>query len=232
MVEWDTAQLIGSRNDDAFKVFSLRQDFLGLGNDQKALARFKQYLGEEAQVLEAGHAENEMSVRALKLSFSTAREKSLFFRRERWLEKINFMKVKVLNSGAGGRDSMIDGFLKYGGTSFIRNRRPGAVDPQHPDRLIGEMTGYPVRHWEYDPVGGWISEDGYGSYISIHVADNPDVLDSVYKIETFKELSVAASEWTLYIGLEEPDGTPIVDPARITDILIQFHFYWYNRPLN
>ena len=222
---YDTTMLLGSKNDDNYKIWSVRTDFLNLD-----LFEFRSYL--EENVLSADHPENSLSVPAVRIPFNTVREGGLFFSRDRWLEKINFMRVKVLNSGVGGQDSLIPGRLKYGGTSWIRNFRPGSQSLSNPDRLMDEMTAYPVRHWYFDPeLRSWQFNDALWSAISIQVAKDPDVPNSVYQINTFKEYSVAASDWTLLIALEN-NGLPTMDLSKVTDVQIHFDFYWYNRLSN
>jgi len=227
MADWNISISVGDRNDDNYKKFSFRRDFLDLGDNFQA---FQNYLSTEADILEADDPENKMSVRALRLKFSTVREAALFFRQERWLEKINFMRVKVLGGVLSGLDAFIDGYLIYGGTSYIRNRTPGIQDPEQADLISGEMTAYPVRYLYFDSVvGSWQSKDNLGSYIAAQVTRDPDVPDGAYQIDTFKELSVASSDWSLFIALENPDGDPVLNLSEVVDIEIHFAFYWHNR---
>ena len=226
MSDWNISISVGDRNDDNYKKFSVRRDFLDLGDDFQA---FRDYLSTGADILEANDPANRMSVRALRIGFSTVREEALFFRQERWLEKIDFMRVMVLGGVLSGIDAFIDGYLTYGGTSYLRNRTPGTQDPDQPDRIIDEMTDYPVRYLYFDPIYGWQTNDTLGSYIAVQVTVDEWVPPGAYQINTFKELSVAGSEWNLFIALEDPNGDPVLNLSEVVDIEIHFAFYWHNR---
>ena len=171
--------------------------------------------------------------KVLKLIFSTAFEPESggFFTRNRWLDKIQYLRVKVYGGSVGGIEGTRDGYLRYGGTSFIRNKTPGTPDPLHPDRYIDEMTAYSTRYWYYDSDLEWQSKDAFGSPITAWVSDDPDVPSSVYQIDNFKEYSVATSEWTLYLAVESSGGVPLIDVADVTDIELHFYYFWYARNL-
>lgn len=245
MAEWDTLISIGARNDDGYKKFSFRQDFLGYRNGSQYFdpvsrelvepwEAFQSYLGQESLYLGPDDPENPIpDFKVLKLTFSTAfqPESGGFFTRNRWLDKIQYLRVKVYGGAVGGNEGTRDGYLKYGGTSFIRNMTPGTPDPERPDRYIDEMTAYSTRHWYYDPIFGWQSKDAFGSPITAWVSDDPDVPSSVYQIDSFQEYSVATSEWTLYLAVESSGGLLLIDVDNITDIEIHFYYFWYARNL-
>jgi len=225
MSGFDTAMYIGERNDDRYKKFSIRDDFLGYNRNYE---RLRNYLNNN--VLDKNDPENELSVKALKINFSTVKEASLFFNNRSWLEKINYIRIKILGGALNNLDSMVEGFLKYGGISYIRNMQSGTFDPQNPDQLIEEMTGYSVRYLYYEPnLKVWQNKDVLEGSIPVQFTKDPDVPSEIYQINTFKECSIATSEWSLFIALNEPDGRQIVDISKIYDIEIHFNFYSYNR---
>ncbi len=245
MDDWNQNRSIGSKNDDGYKRFSFRQDFLGYrdgslypdpisGKMVQPVAAFRSYLSQDSLYLEPDDPENPLpDYKALRLTFSTAfqPESGGFFLRSRWLEKIMFMRVKAFGGAIGGIESTRDGYLRYGGTSLIRNQTPGTPDPERPDRIKDEATAYATQYWYYDgQLNKWQSKDAFGSYVSVQVSNDPDVPPSVYEINVFKERSVAASEWTFYLAVESPGGLPLVDVSNLEDIEVHFYFYWYARP--
>ena len=231
MADFDARMVIGQRNDDGYKKFSLREDFLGFGRNGSAtihqLGLFRQHL--RNNILQANDKQNPLGMKAIRVSFSTVRERTLFFRQTRWLEKIKFLRLKAFN-GSSGRESLVDAYLEYGGTSYIRNRQPGVPSPANSDQVLGEMTAYPVRYIYWDGfLGRWQYRDRIASSVPVQVSNDPSVPDSAYTIDTFQELSVAASDWTLYIAIEDFDGLPLLDLSKITDIEIHFYYYGYSR---
>ena len=224
MEEFNQLSLIGVRHDDGYKILSFRDDFLYLSFDE--LEKFQEYIN--TRILDADHPNNPMSVKALHLKLNTVKEYGGFFNQERWLEKINFLKVHVL--GGGNADSMIDGYIEYGGTSYIRNMYPGIQDPLYPERLVNEMTAYPVRYLYYDlNTEQWKTRNVLGSSVFIQTSDDENVNITSYQINTFKECSVAASDWSIYIACEEPNGNPLLDIKDISDVEIHFSYYLYSR---
>lgn len=240
--DWDSLISVGSRNDDSYKKFSFREDFLGYrANSQyhdpisgelvDPLTAFRSYLSQDALYLEPFSEGNPIpGSRVLKINFSTAYspESGGLFLLSRWLEKIQFLRIKVRGGIVGGINSTIDGYLSYGGTSLIRNEEPGHIDPENPDRLVNETTEYSTRHWFYQG-GKWKSKDAFGSHVNIQVSNDPDVPESVYQIDDFKEYSVATSNWTLYLEVESSGGLPKVDMNTIADIEFHLFYYWYAR---
>jgi hypothetical protein len=171
--------------------------------------------------------------KVLKLRFSTAFVPTTggFFLPNRWLEKIKYLLVKVFGGTISGINSTIDGYLSYGGTSLIRNQEPGSQDPQEPDRWNNETTEYSTRHWFFQS-GEWRSSETLRAPITIQVSKDPDVPPSVYQIDVFKERSVATSDWTLYVAVEDGGGIPLIDVTKVTDIEFHVYFYWYARNLS
>jgi len=223
--------VIGQRNDDGYKKFSVREDFFGLGRNGIAsdaqLAAFRAYL--RSNVVSWYDSSNPLGVDAVRINFSTAKQRTLFFLPSRWLEKISYLRVKLPNGAYTGNDPAVDGYIVYAGTSYIRNRTAGTVDPQHPDQVIGEMTGYPAKYLYYDATYGWQSKSGLGSYATVQVANDPNPPPSVFNINAFQECSVADSDWALYIAIEDLDGFPLVNLAEVTDVEMHIYFYYYNR---
>ena len=80
-----------------------------------------------------------------------------------YLDKIIWMKIRL--PGGFTQDAPVSGYLRYGGTSYIRNPTYGARDPLHADRIIGEMTPYSTRHWQ-DVSNNWVFTDGLNAQIS------------------------------------------------------------------
>lgn len=245
MAEWDVTRAISGLNDDWYVKFSFREDFLGYRNGSQYFdpvsgepvqpwEAFQSYLGQESLRLSPRSVDsrNELEVKALRLTFSTvtAKETLGFFSRNNWLDKIKYMRVRVIGASSTGLHSILQGYLKYGGTSFIRNMERGVPDPERPDRYLNEMTCYSTRYWYWkNDVLGWQSKDALGASIALEVSSDPDVPPTVKEIDVFKERSVATSEWTLYLPLEDENHNPVIDTSEITDIEIHFYYYWYNR---
>jgi hypothetical protein len=242
---WNTRISLGTRSDDDYKKFSFREDFLGYRNGKDAKYHdpisgelveprqaFQSYLSQESLYLAPGDPDNPMQgFKALKLRFSTAFVPPTggLFLLNRWLEKIQFLKVKVFGGTISGIESTVDGYLSYGGTSLIRNQVPGSQDPQEPDRWNNETTEYSTRHW-FSQSGEWHSSETLRSPIKIQVSKDPEVPEDVYKINVFKERSVATTDWTLYVAVEG-GGIPLIDLTEVTDIEFHMYFYWYARNL-
>ena len=88
-----------------------------------------------------------------------------------------------------------------------------------------ETTDYPVRSWSYDG-SRWTSREVFGSDVAIKIRGEPDFTEEDYKTFTFNELSVATTDWTLYIPVEEND-VPMVDISNLSDIVFHIGFYHY-----
>ena len=233
--DWDARLSITGRNDDAYKKLSFREDILGYkygnsypgpdGSPLDSTAAFQHYISDAEHYLGPKDPENLMpGFRVLRLRFSTAfvPDSGGLFLRNRWLEKIEHLKVRLLGGAVEGIDSKVDGHLKYGGVSLIRNQSPGTQHPRDPTRWTGEYTAYSTRYWFYRN-GRWISKEAFDSAIEIQVSKDSDVPLSSYQINVFKEFSVAASEWTLFVAVENGEGQKLVDLENLTDI--EFHIY-------
>ncbi len=169
--------------------------------------------------------------RVVRLVFSTAfePESGNFFSQNRWLEKIKYLRIKVLGGAVSGNEAIREGYLVYGGTSFIRNMDRGYPDPNDPMQIIDEMTSYSTRYWYRHPNLGWQSEEAFESPISVQIANDPDIPWSVLQNDIFQEYSVATSKWELYLPVSSSSGLPLIDMDFVTDVQIHFYFYWYAR---
>lgn len=243
MDDWDNKMAISGRTDDCYAKFSYRQDFLGYrdgsmyhdpisGELVDARQAFRSYLSHPHLTLSVDDPDNKLELKSLQLDFSTvkAKESIGFFSRSNWLDKITFLRVKVYGGAPSGSNSTLQGFLQYGGTSYIRNQYRGTPDPTRPDRYIDEMTAYPTRFWYYDAsLSKWLSKETMDQTIDVQVANDPEVPPSVYQIDVFQERSVATSEWKLYLPVEDEGGNELIDIENITDIEIHFYYYRYSR---
>ena len=241
LADWDRNISVGVRNDDGYKKFSIREDFLGYkgngvyfhpetGDPMDAWTAFQHFIRKEENYLEPEDPDNPIpGFRVLRLSFNTATTPDTggLFLRNRWLEKVKFLRVKLHGGAAGGINSTVDGYLAYGGVSLIRNQSPGSQDPHNPDRWVNETTAYSTQYWFYQN-GQWRSKEAFGSPISVQVSNDPDVPPETYQINSFQEYSVATSEWTLYVAVER-NGDPLVDLDNLTDIEFHINYYWYAR---
>lgn len=127
----------------------------------------------------------------------------------RFLDKIDSIRINVIGSHPAGQTR--DAKISYGGTSYIRSRRPLCdIPPAFQRRRIpGEMTPYPVRFF-FTPDSGatwesrsevtgtillWFSNgswrDGAGE---INFPNNPGI-----EFKGLRQRSVAAAEWELTI---------------------------------
>ena len=230
--DWDQKVSIGTRNDDGYKKFSIKTDFLSYKSDDSVRdsEAFQQFVAREDNYLDPEDPKNPIDdFKVLKLRFNTTfvPDTGGLFMRNRWLEKVKFLRVRLIGGAVGSIDSTVEGYLSYGGVSLIRNQTRGTPAPDNPDRLVGETTAYSTQHW-FQKDGQWRSKEAFGSPIYVQISKDPDVPLSVYKSDTFKEYSVATSEWTLYIAVEK-DGVPLVDVSLLTDIEFHLYYYWYAR---
>lgn len=238
---WDKSISAGPRNDDGYKKFSICHDFFfdvtdidpDTGQPKEGCEKFRRYITREDSYLAADDQENPIrGFKVLKIKFSTASVPITggLLMPDRWNEKVKFLKVQLLGGETGDIERSVSGHLKYGGMSLIRNQKEGYRDPSNPDRWVHEITTYPARYWFYDD-GQWRSKEEFGSSITVGFgsSNDPTVPESVLEINTFKEFSVAASKWTLYIAVENKDGVPLVNVSELNDIQFHIYFYWYNR---
>ena len=233
--DWDKQPRRGRRNDDMYKKFSFRQELLrhkfGVGPDDKDnLTAFRSFVAQKANHLDPSDPGNPIpGFKVLRLRFSTAftPETGGLFMRNRWNEKVNFLRVKLHGGARVGINPFVDGYLKYGGVSLIRNRIQVPHDPHTPNYLVNDTTEYSTRHWSYEN-GQWHSEEGFGASIQIEVSRDPDVPAQTREINVFQEYSVATSEWTLYVALENKHGSPLIDLGALLDIEFHIHYYYYS----
>ena len=242
LTSWDGSISLPGHNDTGYMKFSFREDLLGYkhkgiyidkdGTPIKSLTAFQNFINSDDNYLLPKDRDNpRKGYKVLKLRFNTAYERISgdWFLRNRWLEKIKYLRVEMQGAVPKGINSIISGVLSYGGVSLIRNQSPGSRNPRDSTRLVNESTAYSTRHWYYEK-GQWHSNDTFQSHINIQVSNDPKVPREVYKINTFKELSVATSEWILYVPVEK-DGHKLIDLSGLTDIYFHVYYYWYARNL-
>lgn len=254
MKDFDDKQVLSTTSDDRFDWFSVRDQFLGYtrsndlgqaatyvdpvtGQTNDALGAFRLYL---SRLVTNGWIE---------LDFNTVREieNKSFFRGPTYfadgtvdpskpgyyLDKIRWMKIRL---PGGYAQEPVSGYLRYGGTSYLRDPEYGIRDPQRPDRIIGEMTAYSTRHWK-NVSGKWVFSDGINAGISMLKVPRteprldgnpaaPDVLPSVNQIDVFKERSVATTRWHLAIPVTGAGSAAI---SNLDDIEIYFYHWSFNR---
>ena len=237
---WEKRHSVSGRNDNGYKKLSLREDFLGFkdgntysgpdGRPTDSEVAFQQFISRTENYLGPEDPENPIpGFKVLRLRFSTAYvpDSGGLFLRNRWLEKINFLRVRLLGGVVRGINSTVDGYLSYGGLSLVRNQSPGSQRPGNPTRWTDESTAYSTRYW-YFRDGRWNPKETFGAPISVQVSKDVDVPLDVYQIDAFREYSVATSEWTLYVAVEK-EGHKLVELENLTDIEFHIHFFWYVR---
>lgn len=170
-----------------------------------------------------------------------------------YLDKIVWMKINMPGAHscfADGRDGVntpvaVEGTLTYGGTSFVRNSEAGSVrlvgDTEDTAALLmaGEMTAYPARFWYWNPgdpttsppiPAAWRVRNGQPAPIKINLCIHPEEPETVEQIDVFKELSVAASDWTLTINTKDRNGNTLLNTSELDDIEILFFHTAKDRP--
>jgi hypothetical protein len=250
MKHFDDEHVLSVSLDDRFDWFSVREHFLGFtrNNDRGQPAFYvNPVTGQTNDAIGAFRLHlNRLVVNGwIELEFSTVREleNKSFFRGPTYkpngdvdstkpgfyLDKIHWLKIRLPGSHA---QEPVSGYLRYGGTSYIRNPQFGTRDPLHPDRIRGEMTAYSTRHW-MKVDGQWVFTDGINEGISMLKVprtesrldgnpNNKDVLPSVNEIDVFSERSVAATRWHLAIPVT---GSGSVSISDLDDIEIYF-YHW------
>lgn len=251
---FDDEHVMSTTSDDRFDWFSVREQFLGYTRSN-ALGHVADYVdpvtGETNDAFGAFrlHLSRLVTNGWIELDFHTVREieNKSFFRGPTYypngnvdptkpgyyLDKIRWLKIRL---PGGHAQEPVSGYLRYGGTSYLRNPDPGVRDPQRPDRLTGEMTAYSTRHWRR-VSGRWVFTDGINAGISMlkvprtepRLDGHPgaaDVLPSVNQIDVFKERSVAATGWHLAIPVTGPGSVAI---SNLDDIEIYFYHWSFNR---
>ena len=238
--DWEARYSFSGRNDNDYKKLSLREDFLGYkdgntypgpdGRPIDSTAAFQHFNSRTEHYLDPEDPENPIpGFRVLRFRFSTAfvPDSGGLFLRNRWLEKIKFLRVRLIGGVVRGINSTVDGYLSYGGVSLVRNQSPGTQRPGNPTRWTDESTAYSTRYWYYKD-GRWNSKETFGAPISVQVSKDVEIPLDVYQIDAFQEYSVATSEWTLYVAVEK-EGRKLVEVENLTDIEFHIHFFWYVR---
>jgi hypothetical protein len=161
-----------------------------------------------------------------------------------YLDKIRWLKIRLPGNHNPNRNrSFITGALTYSGTSYLRNETPGQRDPERPDRIADEWTSYSTRYWfqsstrpDRPPV--WQFREAFSAPAQMWLTSDPrqegsaaqiDVLPSVQQIDSFKERSVATSEWRMIIPTVD-GGSTLLDIDELDDIEIYFYHYAVIRP--
>jgi hypothetical protein len=251
---FDDEHVMSTTSDDRFDWFSVREQFLGYTRSNE-LGQVVYYVdpvtGQTNDALGAFrlHLSRLVTNNWIELDFNTVREieNKSFFRGPTYypsgsvdptkpgyyLDKIRWLKIRL---PGGHAQEPVSGYLRYGGTSYLRNPEYGTRDSQRPDRIIGEMTAYSTRHWK-KVSGKWVFSDGINAGISMLKVPrteprldgnpaNPDVLPSVNQIDVFKERSVATTRWHLAIPVS---GAGSVVISNLDDIEIYFYHWSFNR---
>ncbi|MCH6257653.1 FG-GAP repeat protein [Puniceicoccaceae bacterium K14] len=244
--------------DDRYDWFSVKEDFMGLreiDTDGQAASYENPDTGEFESATEAFQRRlNELTDEngRIRIRFSTVRQipGGTFFLGPRfnndgsladsglYLDKIRWMKVRIPGNHTTNRNT-VSGTLRYGGTSFVRRQEVGSIDPNRPDAMEDEMTGYSTRY-QFFTGNGYRFQEALQVTISMFKADTnderpeglPDLIDilpSVQQIDSFRERSVAATDWELVINAEDL-GTSVLDANEVEDIEIYFYHWTAERP--
>jgi hypothetical protein len=244
---WATDKSLSDREGQTFVKYSLREDFLGLreGTDESGhpfqypdpatgelvspQEAFRSYL---KYVAKNGRSDQLTGFdEVVRLEFSTVNTNfgETFFSKGRWNEKIKWLAVKINSEQTYPSEIRI--YLAQSGTAFVRNKTRGTVpNPDRPDIVEGEMTGYPVRRWILDgTLNRWTSKQEFGfSSINARITEDPSVPPSAWQNAEFHELSPAVSKWILEIPTRK-GGVPVVRLEQVSDIEIWFYNYYIAR---
>ncbi len=245
MCEWDDD--IQIPKDDRYDWFSVREDFFGyraVDADGQPLLYPDPQTG---QWLNATNAFRTNLVRRLQpvlggqevvIEFSTVREipggsffvgptfntNGTVLYKGRYLDKINWLKIRLLGNHTGLPRPQLMGRLTYGGTSFIRKPRVGQFDLVRPDRMRDELAAYSTRYW-YNLGQGWRFINALEiDDVFMELSNDPDVPPGTAEINEFKERSVAATGWVLAIPVID-EGTRVLNLDQLDDIKIYFYHY-------
>lgn len=228
--------------DDSFDWFSFRDDFFGF-KDLPGAEYVDPSTGEFVDFLTAFRSQLKRQLvdgnndplpddrdpldRAnqnlnLMIPFNTVREipGGAFFEKEGYLDKIIAMSLRMPGDHTLGR-ATVRGTLIYGGAALIRNKEPGAPDPNRSDKLTDEFSVYSSRVWNAEE-GAWSYEDQQTQRVTITLDEDERIPPSVLSIDTFNERSVAASNWFLEVEIRD-SNVDLVQLDEITDIEIYFH---------
>jgi hypothetical protein len=273
MLDFD-GDIEGTRSkDDFFDWFSVRDEFFGyrqLDEQGQPLSYLDAETGETVSGIEMFRRRLKRDFLdtqgQIRLRFSTVRQipGGSFFRGARFLEngqvdpaqrglyldKIRWMKIRLPGNHTTF-NTVINGSLTYGGSSFIRTEQPGTTDPLRPDRVINEYTEYSTRYWyrvgqQTETLPGvsnlpdiWRFRESL-SWPSAQMRkdsgprlegseQDPDVLPSVLQIDAFKERRVAATDWQMIIPPTDL-GTIILNLDQLDDVEVYFYHYAVGRP--
>ena len=231
--DWDASMIAGARNDDHYKVLSIKGEFFG-GDTDGNYFPFKEYILNEKNYLDPADPDNPIpGFKVLRLKFSTAfvPDSGGHFMTNAWNEKINFLRVEIEGGPpANSQGGTVEGYLTYGGVSLIRNQKHGTPNPDETSRIANETTDYSTQFW-YFSDNQWRSKGAFGSRIAVRLTDHPKAPESTKRINSFKEFSVAATDWNLYIAVER-NGRKLVQLEEVSDIKFHINSYWYVRNRN
>ena len=245
--------LVQLPKDDYFDWFSVRDDFFGykLTNDLGQLAYYPDPANPNGPTNLTGIQAFRQRLQGLtnslgdiRLEFSTVREipGGTFFRGARFdrsgnvlsaglfLDKIKWMKINLPGSHSLGR-TLLAGQLTYGGASFIRNFDVGQFLPDHPDRLVDELTTYGTRYWFFHPpTSSWQFSAALQSPVTMQLSADSRVPPTVQQIDIFKERSVATTGWVLTIPTQDL-GVPVLRIGELNDVELYFYHYAVSRQM-
>ena len=150
LTDWEETHSVSGRNDNGYKKLSLREDFLGykdghtyLGPDGRrtdSTTAFQQFISRSENYLDPEDPENPIpGFSVLRFRFSTAfvPDSGGLFLRNRWLEKIKFLRVRLLGGAVSGINSTVDGYLSYGGGQPGPQSEPGYPEARESDSVDG-----------------------------------------------------------------------------------------------
>ncbi len=232
---WDDDQTanIGDRQGTQFIRFSVRDDFLGykrLDENNNSAEYPDPITGEMVGALTAfqSYLTKETADNRIYLEFDTVRTNSgdTYFSPYRWNEKIKWLSVKI-NAESVVNELMV--YLEQSGTGFVRNSTRGITDPEHPDKIEGEMTGYPIRYWYRDSEGNWLSKDTFGFGVNAVINKDDNAPAESWQKREFHEMPPAVTPWKLEIPLKNSSGQKVLNIDTISDIEIWFYNYYHAR---
>ncbi|MCP4160801.1 MAG: hypothetical protein GY760_12075 [Deltaproteobacteria bacterium] len=227
MASWNRNQ---AKGHDAIvkegkKEFSVLKNFWNLNYlDWQSTEKFRDILKSKI-VPKNAPGSPDSSIEFYKVEFDTDITNGSFYSRSSWLEKINFMQIKILGGIKDGDSTKyIRGHLKYGSTYYFRNKEHGTVDQENSSGVKKEMESFPTKYW-YLENEKWIMEDFHMVPADILLDSNMITGENDFSIivPDFKEYSIAASKWELYIPVDA------ININTIDDIYIYIDYTWRNR---
>ena len=217
--DWDETQGWGDPSEIKRVRISLRDRLCGQA--EKLRECFAEYMQNDDNRLEAGEEDNPLSgYDALRIEFSTIDPPvNGLFREEFWNEKIDYLQLYLFAGDVRiAPDNTVPGYLRYGGVSLVRKRERGSADPTDPDRVIDEFVEYPPRRWTFADGSLRMLSGPVGAAVDLEVYGDPDKVDVERRVHAFKEYSVAASSWILYMAIGRPDQETLVDLGNVSEI--------------